>query len=270
MLRALKKNLKKLGSSSKLHEAGAGGEPAPAAPPRPQGLSTLPPGLPRPPSAQGGPLSSQQQGPPSFAAAAAAEGSGRPAGAPADAAASQPLNGQSGGLVDYELVAGPLEFDAAEAAAEAGSGETSPHLPGELCYGSGEPAGALELAAAEEEAAAAAAEEGIASHSAAEGGGGGGTAAGAAGGEPEITDALATMMYLTEDAEGNDNCVSVVSGAAQPRPGRRLDTSLAAPLRSAAAVPAPRAARRHPAWPRPPACTCRRHQRRQGLSRRHL
>ncbi len=252
MLKALKKGIKKLGSGSKLHEAvGAPDEAAAAAPAAaaPKVAHVHPPGLPRPPSPlvhqqqlipQQQPIPQQHAQPPPPqpqpgpagalpAAAAAAEGGARPA--------SPPMHEElGGGMVDYELVAGPLELDTAEdaeapdgagcsyTAAEAAAGGAEQHpaegaeqLPS-LCYGSGDQSGSLAAAAAaqDEEAAAAAA---AAVHS---GGGdddvgaaaadGAAAAAGAAAGGGDISEALAAMMYLTEDAEGNDDCVSVVSG----------------------------------------------------------
>lgn len=153
--------------------------------------------------------------------------------------------------VDYELVAGPLELDCAvtEAhadvalAAEAGGygGEQHEHEHEQRggrreVWGDDSAEGSLApcVASPEEDAAAAAllaeadggSGDGGTSPTGAGSGGDAGAAAaeaGAAGaGSPEeqqISDALATMMYLTEDAEGGDDCVSVVSGACVPRIG---------------------------------------------------
>lgn len=139
--------------------------------------------------------------------------------------------------MDYQLVVGPVELDcaapqAAEAEAEAPlAGQRDGEQPaaaaahdaaqhaehGEVvCYDGGAALDSPGAHCAEEAAAAAA----VLAES--EGGGGDGDGlAGAAGGgdsvagpsteaEP-ISDALATMMYLTEDAEGQEDCVSVVS-----------------------------------------------------------
>ena len=238
MLKALKGIKKKLGSSGKLQEAAAAD--AAAAPPAaaaPAPTHALPPGLPRPPSPAIGQGAMQQQQPqlisPAAPAAAAAEGSGRPASPPL-AAAACPQEELGGGLVDYELVVGPLELDTAEEsevpggtggppAAEAPRDSMDQHPtdePHQVCYGSDDPTGSLAAAVAAEQEAAAAAEAAAAGE---EGGAAGpsggaagaaaeGAAAAAAGGGGELSEALAAMMYLTEDAEGNDDCVSVVSG----------------------------------------------------------
>ena len=240
MLKALKKGIKKLGSGTKLQEA-AGAPDAAAAPAAaaPKAGPVHPSGLPRPPSplAQQQTQQQQQEQPPAQQpqplppAAAAAEGSARPA--------SPPLHEElGGGMVDYELVAGPLELDTAdEGEASAGpscsygtadgvargveqhSAEGAEQL-GRVCYGSGDQSGSLAAAAAAQDEAAAA--EGGGSDEQEHGGDGddagaaadgtSAAAAAAAGGGGEISEALAAMMYLTEDAEGNDDCVSVVSG----------------------------------------------------------
>lgn len=257
MLKALKKGIKKLGSSSKLQEAAGATEAAAAAPPAaaPKVAHVPPPGLPRPPSPLGQqqkptqqphaqPLQQPQPGTLPVAAAAAEGGARRPASPPLPAApAGAPHHEElGGGMVDYELVAGPLELDTAdegEAAAgascsygaEAAAGDAERHpaegaeqLPS-VCYGSGDQSGSLAAAAAAQEEEAAAAAAGDAGEHPPGGGAGGdagaaeGTAAAAtaaasagAAGEGEVSEALAAMMYLTEDAEGNDDCVSVVSG----------------------------------------------------------
>ena len=289
MLKKAVKAIRRLGSNTKLqeHDGRAADAPA-AAPPAPQ----LPPGLPRPPTpsaaVQAAPASQQQQRQQQMApaaaaphAAAAAEGGGRPASSPQPAAAPspreqhQPLGMPGEPLVDYELVAGPLELDtaeedaagladpAAEAAAEAAAAaqlaacsldhQQLPPGGGEVCYDACGEAGALgaEEAAAAAAAAAVAALEagghgggpahegaGPSGSGAAEGGAGSG-GGGAGGGVEGISDALAAMMYLTEDAEGGDDCVSVVSGA-------RACLACAPPLRS----------RRQPT-PHPPALATR-------------
>ncbi|PSC70982.1 ubiquitin carboxyl-terminal hydrolase family [Micractinium conductrix] len=163
-------------------------------------------------------------------------------GLPPDAALPEPPP-----AVDYELVAGPLELDgaaaeeelpaaAALAAAEAAGAAAEldgaasalgydPHEQQQVCYGS---AGTSGGPSAEEAAAAAAVLVGQHDGSGPSGGApnggptrgseagseaGGEAAAEAPATESEISDTLATMMYLTEDAEGADDCVSVVSDA---------------------------------------------------------
>lgn len=241
MLKALKKGIKKLGSGTKLQEA-AGAPDTAAAPPAaaPKAGPVHPSGLPRPPSPLTQQQYQQQEQPPAQqpqplpAAAAAAAGSARPA--------SPPLHEEvGGGMVDYELVAGPLELDTADEGeapadpscsygtadgrargAEQHPAEGAEQL-GRVCYGSGDQSGSLAAAAAAQEEAAAAADagsdeqehggDGDDAGAAADGtSAGAAAAAAAAGGEREISEALAAMMYLTEDAEGNDDCVSVVSG----------------------------------------------------------
>lgn len=251
MFKALKKSLglkKRDGSAAKLQEQAAG-DSAPAAvageAASPLVPAAAPAGLPLPEQ-------QLQGAPPVAAAglgqyaASGSSAAGSPAGRPATPDA--PLLGAHGSdfqSVDYELmIAGHLDLDegapgplpAAEApghsaAAAAEGGNATPAAgegPGagpegeeqrqqqEELYDTADACG---TPTADEEDSAAAAAAGAAER----GGGGdstspGGAAAGAAeAGEREgegegISDALATMMYLTEDAEGGDDCVSVVSG----------------------------------------------------------
>ncbi|EFN55338.1 expressed protein [Chlorella variabilis] len=147
---------------------------------------------------------------------------------------AHPLDESGGELaVDYELVAGPLELDGSlhdgqehcvDGEERGGGGEAGAGSE-QHQHHHGEPGGGAELqhegqhpwhdsaptsgdASTDEEAGPGAhAGDGGAAADA------GSAAAAAAAAAEGIADALATMMYLTEDAEGAEDCVSVVSDA---------------------------------------------------------
>ncbi|KAL4423024.1 hypothetical protein ABPG77_002058 [Micractinium sp. CCAP 211/92] len=253
MLKALKGFKKRLGGSSsklqdeRLSEAPPAAAAAPAATaeavappaPVPAGLPPRPPAQHAAPAAEGG-----RHAVAPTAAVPAAPGGSAPEpelpnlglvqrSSPAPASAVEAL--AEGPGVDYELVAGPLDLDSAspERAGEAEApvaGQRAAEQPvaaadaaqqaeqEEVCYGSGAAPGSPGEPCAVEAAAAA---EVLAGGDGDDAGGDGLVCAAAGGdsvagpsaeGEP-ISDALATVMYLTGDAEGQDDCVSVVSEA---------------------------------------------------------
>lgn len=246
-----------------------GAEASPPPAPVRAGLLPRPPAQHAAPAAEGGHHAAT---PPAAAAAAAeqkvpaavAQASTGPLSSPSQASASAAEPLAEGPGVDYQLVVGPVELDcaapqAAEAEAEAPlAGQRDGEQPaaaaahdaaqhaehGEVvCYDGGAALDSPGAHCAEEAAAAAA----VLAES--EGGGGDGDGlAGAAGGgdsvagpsteaEP-ISDALATMMYLTEDAEGQEDCVSVVSGGPQVHASHAVTEPRGAPMAPGS-----------PAWP---------------------
>lgn len=252
MLKALKGFKKRLGGSisklqdERLSEAPPAAAAAPAATaeavappaPVPAGLPPRPPAQHAAPAAEGG-----RHAVAPTAAVPAAPGGSAPElelpnlglvqrSSPAPASAVEAL--AEGPGVDYELVAGPLDLASAspERAGEAEApvaGQRAAEQPvaaadaaqqaeqEQVCYGSGAAPGspgepcAVEVAAAAEVLAGGDGDDAGGDGLAGAAAGGDSVAGPSAGGEP-ISDALATVMYLTGDAEGQDDCVSVVSG----------------------------------------------------------
>lgn len=213
--------------------AAAAAEPAAPPAPAPARLPPRPPAQHAAPAAEGG----HSTPAPASAATASATATEKlqphvpaPAGPPsppAPTSAAEPL--PEGSSVDYELVAGPLELDCsapdteARLAGQRGCGQhgsaadVAQHTEhGEVCYEGGaglDPSGDLGAEEAAGAQAALAEGGGDGQADAASGGDRGGDSAAGPSTEAEpISDALATMMYLTEHAEGQDDCVSVVSG----------------------------------------------------------
>ena len=255
MLKAFKGLKKRLGSSSKLHEEGAAADAeahcvaaAAAAPASAAAAAALPRAGQAAVTDQAAHAEQQAGGtyavaPPSSAPVATGLPP-RPRSRPHSPTphayhhhSAHPLDESGGELaVDYELVAGPLELDGSlhdgqehcvDGEERGGGGEAGAGSE-QHQHHHGEPGGGAELqhegqhpwhdsaptsgdASTDEEAGPGAhAGDGGAAADA------GSAAAAAAAAAEGIADALATMMYLTEDAEGAEDCVSVVSGAPPP------------------------------------------------------